>query len=198
MSIVTLGLLQHTCVADLETTLRCTLAQADAAAARGAQIICTQELFRSQYFCQSEDYAHFGLAEPIPGRTTELFQELAKRRGVVVIASLSFLGFAFNSLAAAAGRAGLETFYAMLFLLVAGVLGLEAGEIRGLARTGVELAEDPRLRAGEKYETKLHNIFEDAVLLDSAPEGAAAEEEDDEPILLERTPRSAQGGERPE
>ena len=82
--------------------------------------------------------------------------------------------------------------------LLAGVLGLEAGEIHGLIRTGVELAEDPRLCAGEKYETKLHNIFEDAVLLDSAPEGAAAEEEDDEPILLERTPRSAQGGERPE
>ncbi len=88
MSTVTLGLLQHTCVPDPETNLRCTLAQADAAAAAGAQIICTQELFRSQYFCQSEDYAHFHLAEPVPGRTTELFQELAKRRGVVVIASL--------------------------------------------------------------------------------------------------------------
>jgi len=85
---VTLGLLQHACVADPETNLRCTLAQADAAAERGAQIICTQELFRSQYFCQSEDYKHFDLAEPVPGRTTELFQELAKRRGVVVIASL--------------------------------------------------------------------------------------------------------------
>ncbi len=88
MRTVTLGLLQHACVADPETNLRCTLAQADAAAERGAQIICTQELFRSQYFCQSEDYKHFDLAEPVPGRTTELFQELAKRRGVVVIASL--------------------------------------------------------------------------------------------------------------
>lgn len=88
MRTVTLGLLQHTCVADLETNLRCTLAQADAAAERGAQIICTQELFRSQYFCQSEDYRHFDLAEPVPGRTTELFQELAKRRGVVIVASL--------------------------------------------------------------------------------------------------------------
>lgn len=88
MRTVTLGLLQHACVADPETNLRCTLAQADAAAERGAQIICTQELFRSQYFCQSEDYRHFDLAEPVPGRTTELFQELAKRRGVVVIASL--------------------------------------------------------------------------------------------------------------
>lgn len=88
MRTVTLGLLQHACVADPETNLRCTLAQADAAAERGAQIICTQELFRSQYFCQSEDYRHFDLAEPVPGRTTELFQELAKRRGVVIIASL--------------------------------------------------------------------------------------------------------------
>ena len=88
MRTVTLGLLQHACVADPETNLRCTLAQADAAAERGAQIICTQELFRSQYFCQSEDYKHFDLAEPVPGRTTELFQELAKRRGVVIVASL--------------------------------------------------------------------------------------------------------------
>ena len=61
---------------------------ADKAARRGARIICTQELFRSQYFCQSEDYANFRLAEGIPGPATEAFQKLAKRRGVVVIASL--------------------------------------------------------------------------------------------------------------
>jgi N-carbamoylputrescine amidase len=58
------------------------------AAKQGAQIVCTQELFRSQYFCQEENHKHFKLAEPIPGPSTEAFQKLAKRHGIVVIASL--------------------------------------------------------------------------------------------------------------
>jgi N-carbamoylputrescine amidase len=54
----------------------------------GARVICLPELFRSRYFCQSEDPAHFALAEPIPGPTTELLSKLAAARGVVIIASL--------------------------------------------------------------------------------------------------------------
>jgi N-carbamoylputrescine amidase len=61
---------------------------AECAIGRGAQIICTQELFRSQYFCQSEDYKYFRLAEPIPGPSTGAFQKLAKKHKVVIIASL--------------------------------------------------------------------------------------------------------------
>src|SRR5204862_5443096 len=64
------------------------VAAAERAAGRGAQIICTQELFRSQYFCQSEDHRRFKLAEPIPGPTTQAFQKLAKKHRVVVVASL--------------------------------------------------------------------------------------------------------------
>jgi N-carbamoylputrescine amidase len=85
---VTLGLLQHACSADPAANLKRTLALADQAARRGANIICTQELFRSQYFCQSEDHRNFALAETIPGPSTEAFQRLARRRGVVVVASL--------------------------------------------------------------------------------------------------------------
>jgi len=85
---VTLGLLQHACTADPAANLKKTLALATQAAKRGAQIICTQELCRSQYFCQSEDHANFALAEPIPGPSTKAFQQLAKRHGVVVVASL--------------------------------------------------------------------------------------------------------------
>jgi len=88
MSKITLGLLQHACSADPEKNLARTLAMADRAARRGADIICTQELFRSRYFCQSEDHRNFALAEPIPGPVTAAFQELARRHGVVVIASL--------------------------------------------------------------------------------------------------------------
>ena len=88
MSSVTLGLLQHACTPDPAANLELTLAMAERAAREGARIICTQELFRSQYFCQSEDHANFELAEPIPGPTTAAFQRLARKRKVVVIVSL--------------------------------------------------------------------------------------------------------------
>jgi N-carbamoylputrescine amidase len=88
MSKVTLGLLQHACSASPAKNLEKTLALAERAAKKGANIICTQELFRSQYFCQSEDHENFKLAESIPGPSTEAFQKLAKKHGVVVIASL--------------------------------------------------------------------------------------------------------------
>jgi len=85
---VTLGLLQHAGAANPAANLRKTLDLAEKAARRGAKIICTQELFRSQYFCQSENHDCFKLAEPIPGPSTKAFQKLAKKHRVVVIASL--------------------------------------------------------------------------------------------------------------
>jgi N-carbamoylputrescine amidase len=88
MAKVAIGLLQHACSADPAANLGKTLALAEKAADRGANIICTQELFHSQYFCQSEDHRNFRLAERIPGPSTEAFQSLARRRGVVVVASL--------------------------------------------------------------------------------------------------------------
>ncbi len=88
MSKVTLGLLQHACTADPKANLKKSLALAEKAAKRGAKIICTQELFRSQYFCQAEDHAYFDLAEPIPGPSTKAFQKIAKKYEVVIVASL--------------------------------------------------------------------------------------------------------------
>jgi N-carbamoylputrescine amidase len=86
--IVTLGLLQHACVADPKVNLKKTLSLVDQAAKKGAQIICTQEMVTSQYFCQSEEHRFFNLAEPIPGPSTLAFQKAAKKHGVVIIASL--------------------------------------------------------------------------------------------------------------
>ena len=86
--IVKVGLIQTACSPDPAANLEKTLAAAEQAAGEGAQIICTQELFRSQYFCQSEDHRHFQLAEVVPGPTTAAFQKLAKARQVVVIAGL--------------------------------------------------------------------------------------------------------------
>ena len=85
---VKLGLMQTSGSADPDANLKKTLALAERAAQRGAQIICTQELFRSQYFCQREDHGNFKLAEPVPGPSTVAFQKLAKKYEVVVIASL--------------------------------------------------------------------------------------------------------------
>lgn len=85
---VRLGLLQTACSASPSRNRGRTLNLAQRAARQGAQIICTQELFVSQYFCQSEDHANFKLAEPIPGPSTEAFQKLACRYRVVIIASL--------------------------------------------------------------------------------------------------------------
>lgn len=64
------------------------LQKIDEAAKQGAHIICLQELFRSQYFCQVENHDYFKLAEEIPGPTTNTLGDLARERGVVIIASL--------------------------------------------------------------------------------------------------------------
>src|SRR5438874_18638 len=82
------GLIQSACSKDLEANLAKTLKAAERAAKRGAQIICTQELFRSRYFCQTENHKNFGLAESIPGPTTEAFSKLAKSKEIVVVASV--------------------------------------------------------------------------------------------------------------
>jgi len=86
--IVKLGLIQTSCARDVASNFRKTLQLAERAAQKGAQIICTQELFRSQYFCQSEDYENFKLAETIPGPSTKALQKLARKHQVVIIASL--------------------------------------------------------------------------------------------------------------
>ena len=86
--IVTLGLVQTRCSARPAGNLRRTLDLVARAARDGARIVCTQELFRSPYFCQSEDHANFALAEPIPGPSTEAFQKLARKHRIVIVASL--------------------------------------------------------------------------------------------------------------
>ncbi|HXF10098.1 MAG TPA: carbon-nitrogen hydrolase [Desulfuromonadaceae bacterium] len=86
--VVKLGLIQSAASIDTATNLKKTLALAERAAKQGAQIICTQELFRSQYFCQSEDHKYFGMAESIPGPSTDAFARIAKKYKAVIIASL--------------------------------------------------------------------------------------------------------------
>lgn len=84
----TVGLIQMRCTPDPAENLARASEKIRDAAARGAQIICTQELFRSQYFCREENADLFALAEPIPGPTTETLSQLARSLGVVIIGSL--------------------------------------------------------------------------------------------------------------
>ena len=86
--IVNVGLIQTSCSESPRENLSKTLAQTERLAKDGAQIICTQELFRSQYFCQSEDHKYFQLAEPIPGPSTQAFQKIARKYKAVIVASL--------------------------------------------------------------------------------------------------------------
>ena len=85
---VSVGLIQMSCEPKPEPNLKKAIARIEEAAKRGAQIICLQELFRSQYFCQTEDIELFKLAETIPGPTTEKLSKLAKQNKIVIIASL--------------------------------------------------------------------------------------------------------------
>jgi N-carbamoylputrescine amidase len=87
-SSVKLGLIQTAVSADTEANFADTLKQINVLADQGAQIICTQELFRSHYFCQSEDHENFKLAESIPGPSTAALQKAAQDREVVIVGSL--------------------------------------------------------------------------------------------------------------
>jgi N-carbamoylputrescine amidase len=84
---ITLGLVQMTCSGDPAENTDKVLARLEEAADAGAQVLCTQELFRSPYPCQEEDHDFFALAEPLPGPTTERLAALAKKKGVVIVSS---------------------------------------------------------------------------------------------------------------
>ena len=83
-----IGLVQMKCSLDPEENLAKAEDRCRQAAARGAQIVCLPELFRSQYFCREEDARLFDLAEPIPGPSTERLSSIASQENVVIIASL--------------------------------------------------------------------------------------------------------------
>jgi N-carbamoylputrescine amidase len=88
MSKVKVGLVQMSCSGDAKSNMDKAIAGIKDAAAKGANIVCLQELFTSLYFCDVEDYENFKLAETIPGPSTDVLSAVAKEAGVVVIASL--------------------------------------------------------------------------------------------------------------
>jgi N-carbamoylputrescine amidase len=84
----TIGLVQMRCTADASDNLSRAIEQIREAAKRGAQIISLHELFRSEYFCRTEDPELFNLAEAVPGPTTETLARIAKESNVALVVSL--------------------------------------------------------------------------------------------------------------
>jgi len=82
------ALVQMRCGPEPDANLARAIGLIERAAEDRAQIICLPELFRSEYFCQSENHDNFALAEPIPGPTTEALGKIAREHAIVIIASL--------------------------------------------------------------------------------------------------------------
>ena len=118
-----IGLVQMSCSRDPNENLAKAEWRIREAAARGAQVICLQELFRSQYFCREENAELFALAESIPGPSSEALGKLARELKVVIVASL------------------FERRASGLYHNTAAVLGPD-GEITGLYRK-MHIPDDP-------------------------------------------------------
>ena len=87
-NLLRVGLVQMRCTDSPAENMSAATRLIREAASQGAEVVCLPELFLSEYFCQSEDHEYFKLAESIPGPSTETLGKLAKRLGVVIIASL--------------------------------------------------------------------------------------------------------------
>ena len=83
-----IGLVQMSCSADSTANLQKAIRGIRDAAAKGAEIVCLPELFRSLYFCREENVELFNLAETIPGPSTEALSSVAKELQVSIVASL--------------------------------------------------------------------------------------------------------------
>lgn len=85
---VRVGVVQMRCGEEPADNVQRATELAGEAISQGARIVCLPELFRSRYFCQSEDDRQFALAEPVPGPSSEALAELAREHDTVIIASL--------------------------------------------------------------------------------------------------------------
>lgn len=83
-----IGLIQQTCCPDVQQNLHNLETAIHQAAQEGAKLVVLQELHNTPYFCQTENVDNFNLAEPIPGPSTDFFGTVAKKLGVVIVASL--------------------------------------------------------------------------------------------------------------
>lgn len=82
------GIIQQANSSDVTCNVQKLQAKVRRLANDGAELIVMQELHNGLYFCQTEDTEVFNLAETVPGYSTELFGQMAKELGVVIVLSL--------------------------------------------------------------------------------------------------------------
>lgn len=84
----TIGALQMRMDADPQKNLEKATNMLIEAAGKGVAVACLPELFKTHYFCQTEDHGKFKLAESIPGPTTEALGRVAAEHNMAIVASL--------------------------------------------------------------------------------------------------------------
>jgi len=85
---LTVSAVQQPCDEDRQTNLDFSIAKIHEAAAANADLVVLPELHLGPYFCQSEDYNNYALAQPIPGPTTEILSDVAKELGIVIVSTI--------------------------------------------------------------------------------------------------------------
>lgn len=85
---ITVCAVQQPCNQSRQANLDLSIEKIHEAAAKNADLVILPELHLDPYFCQNEDYNHFDLAQPIPGPTTGLLSDLAKKLGIVIVSTL--------------------------------------------------------------------------------------------------------------
>ena len=86
--IVRAALVQQAWTGDKDSMTAAAVAHIATAASAGAQVVCLQELFYGPYFCQVQDADYYSYTEAIPGGpTTRLMQDVARERGIVIVAA---------------------------------------------------------------------------------------------------------------
>ncbi|MDO9424916.1 MAG: carbon-nitrogen hydrolase [Methylobacter sp.] len=87
-STLTVSAVQQPCDEDRQTNLDFSIEKIHEAAAKNADLVVLPELHLGPYFCQSEDYNNFDLAQPIPGPTTAILSDVAKELGIVIVSTI--------------------------------------------------------------------------------------------------------------
>jgi len=83
-----IGIIQMKCVPDVRENTARAISFIRDAAKKGANVICLQELFRSRYFCVSEDHSNFSLSEPVLGPGTDELSNVAAECGIALVAPI--------------------------------------------------------------------------------------------------------------
>lgn len=88
MKNIKVAVVQHACSDSYEENLKTGIDGIEKAAAQGVDLVLLPELSMGRYFCITEDPDNYDLAEPIPGKTTEQLQHVAKKNNVCIVTTL--------------------------------------------------------------------------------------------------------------